>query len=396
MAKENNDGSWTEIDVSSKPTGGSLNNVEKVEFEVENTGTTATPSDTPKEVSAYTGSGGEKTATPNDDADADGAGADSPKSAGGDTEPVSETATGEKVDELDGINTKGAEKRIRHLVKQRKERDDLIERLNVDLNDARSKLITSYRTNKSFEISSLSAHENELNERVKSAEAVYLKAYDDGDKEKLLASQNLINDAKTDIKIVKARREQLQSAQQSDVAGRVMESEGGYAVPDRGQGNRQPPQQQPAIAAQPVPDKLVTDWVRNNQWFGKDEVATAVALAVDQKLKMEGYDPLSKEFYNEIDKRVRSELPHKFSQQANTANQQSTRTSMGSVNNPSQVVAGASRKSPPKTTVKLTQKDVQLAKKWGIPLDRYAAEKRKVEGQQSSETGASGYTNIDV
>jgi hypothetical protein len=52
----------------------------------------------------------------------------------------------------------------------------------------------------------------------------------------------------------------------------------------------------------------------------------------------------------------------------------------------SQVVSGASR--TPKTSsaggngskrVKLTQEDVRLANKWGIPLEQYAAEKLKVE-----------------
>jgi hypothetical protein len=103
--------------------------------------------------------------------------------------------------------------------------------------------------------------------------------------------------------------------------------------------------------------------------FGTDEVTTAVALAIDQKLKGEGFDPTTKEFYNEVDKRLQQELPHKFN---------SDRV-MDNTGKPSQVVAGSSRKSSPiGNKVKLSKRDVELAKKWDIPLDRYAAEKRKV------------------
>ena len=54
-----------------------------------------------------------------------------------------------------------------------------------------------------------------------------------------------------------------------------------------------------------TPEELLRyyqDWADNNKWFGDDEVSTAAALAIDQKLKGEGFDPNTKEFYNEIDK----------------------------------------------------------------------------------------------
>ena len=66
---------------------------------------------------------------------------------------------------------------------------------------------------------------------------------------------------------------------------------------------------------------------------------------------------------------MQQELPHKFDSDRVTDN----------TNKPSQVVAGSSRKSSPKgSKVKLSKRDVQLAKKWDIPLDRYATEKRKL------------------
>ena len=75
-----------------------------------------------------------------------------------------------------------------------------------------------------------------------------------------------------------------------------------------------------------------------------------------------------------IDRLVQQELPHKFNRE------------MDNTTKPSQVVAGTSRKSSPKNKVRLSKKDVELAKKWGIPLDRYAAEKKKVDNLSGNYT----------
>jgi len=126
-------------------------------------------------------------------------------------------------------------------------------------------------------------------------------------------------------------------------------------------------------------DPKAVEWATKNSWFGQDQIMTAAALTIDQELKGEGYDPSDDDFYEEVDNRLRQRYPHKF-QDANsepeTPRLQNTATSSA------QVVAGASR--TPKTSqsnnkVKLTQEDVRLANKWGIPLEKYAAEKLKVE-----------------
>ena len=276
-------------------------------------------------------------------------------------EEVKEEPT-EAISELDGIQTKGAEKRIRQLVQQRKEREGQIDQMQAELQQLRSELIKNQQTTKSYEISSLSSRENELNERIKMAESSYLQAYDDGEKDKLLESQNILTDAKTDLKIIQARKAQVEHLQQQEDVDRTQEA-------------KEEATYQPQPQTQQVkPDPLAQEWFDKNSWFGKDEIATAVAVAVDQKLKNEGYDPNTKEFYNEIDRLVQQELPHKFNRE------------MDNTTKPSQVVAGTSRKSSPKNKVRLSKKDVELAKKWGIPLDRYAAEKKKVDNLSGNYT----------
>ena len=215
----------------------------------------------------------------------------------------------------------------------------------------------------------MGSKESALQERIKLAESAYLNAYDEGEKEKLLEAQNILQDAKTDLKFVSARKKQLEQIQtQAETLQTVDHQEA------RGYGPQQ--QQQQQQPRQEDYDPRAVDWASKNEWFGKDEVTTAVALAIDQQLKSEGFDPSSSDFYEEVDIRLKKELPHKFRVADNTQK-------------PPQQVAGSSRKSSSnKRKVKLSSKDVSLAKKWGIPLDTYAAEKAKVD-----KTG-DGYTAI--
>ena len=279
-----------------------------------------------------------------------------------------ESTSEDTIEELDGIKTKGAEKRIRQLVTQRKEREGVIAQQNEELAKLRAELLNSQTSTQTMEVDSLGSKEAALKERIKLAENAYLQAYDDGEKEKLLEAQNILQDSKTDLKFVSARKKQLEKIQtQAETQRTVDHQEAQGYTP-----------QQPQ--SQPNPqdfDPRAVEWAKNNEnWFGKDEVTTAVALAIDQQLKTEGYDPSSSDFYNEVDARLRKELPNKFRAAENTQK-------------PPQQVAGSSRKSSSnKRKVKLSSKDVSLAKKWGIPLDTYAAEKAKVD-----KTG-DGYTAI--
>ena len=275
-----------------------------------------------------------------------------------------ESTSEDTIEELDGIKTKGAEKRIRQLVTQRKEREGVIAHQNEELAKLRAELLNSQTSTQTMEVDSLGSKEAALKERIKLAESAYLQAYDDGEKEKLLEAQNILQDSKTDLKFVSARKKQLEKVQTQAETRRTVDHQ-------EAQGYTPQQQQQQDF------DPRAVDWAKNNEnWFGKDEVTTAVALAIDQQLKTEGYDPSSSDFYDEVDARLRKELPNKFRAAENTQK-------------PPQQVAGSSRKSSSnKRKVKLSSKDVSLAKKWGIPLDTYAAEKAKVD-----KTG-DGYTAI--
>jgi len=111
---------------------------------------------------------------------------------------------------------------------------------------------------------------------------------------------------------------------------------------------------------QAEPDPKAVAWADKNDWFGNDNAMTYTAYDIHNQLVKEGIDVADDDYYTEIDKRIRKEFPHKFSDG-------------GDVSRPRQKVAGVVRKSATgRRTVKLTPSQVAIAKKLGVPLEEYA------------------------
>ena len=119
------------------------------------------------------------------------------------------------------------------------------------------------------------------------------------------------------------------------------------------------------------PDPRAEAWASKNSWFGTDRAMTYTAFEIHKDLtEKEGYDPSSDEYYEEVDKRIRVDFPHKFGK---NGDKQSTA--------PVQTVASASRSvKPGRKTVKLTSSQVAIAKKLGVPLEEYAKQLKNTEG----------------
>ena len=114
-------------------------------------------------------------------------------------------------------------------------------------------------------------------------------------------------------------------------------------------------------------DPKAEDWAARNNWFGQDSAMTYTAFDLHKKLvEEEGIDPKSDEYYEEIDKRIRLEFPHKFATKDTTTTTERAK--------PAQTVASANRPSQSgrKRTVKLTPSQVAIAKRLGVPLEEYA------------------------
>jgi len=272
-------------------------------------------------------------------------------------EPKTE-AKKEEPPELEGIETKGAQKRIRQLIKQRKDKEDQISQLmqkNEELQGLVKKRETEFSTvsKKNLEVT-----EKQLTDKMNMARVAYKNAYEAGDQDKLLQAQEMLNEAQVDLKSVNVTKEKFKQAPQQPV--------------------QQQQYQQPV--AQQAPDPRAQEWAQQNTWFGKDNVMTAAALAIDAELKQEGYSTDDIEFYQEVDKRIRESFPTKF-QEGNNQDVRQQDTSR-----PAQVVAGASRSTPNPRKVKLSKNDVNLANKWNIPLEQYAQEKMKATKSEGEYT----------
>ena len=125
----------------------------------------------------------------------------------------------------------------------------------------------------------------------------------------------------------------------------------------------QPPRQQP----QQEVDPRVEDWAERNPWYGRDTAMTHAAWGIHRQLiQVEGFDPSSDAYYDELDTRLKQTFPQKLGGGQQTQNR-AARTV--------QTVAPASRSSginSARRTVKLTPSQVAIAKKLGVPLEEYA------------------------
>jgi hypothetical protein len=143
--------------------------------------------------------------------------------------------------------------------------------------------------------------------------------------------------------------------------GKLAEIKSQHAMQDSA-ANEKPTLQQPVRQPAPVKDPKAEAWADENDWFGKDNAMTYTAFDLHRKLtEEEGMDPQSDEYYNEVDKRIRLEFPHKFDKVEQK------------ISKPTQNVASATRSSKTgRKTVKLTPTQVTIARKLGVPLEEYA------------------------
>jgi hypothetical protein len=272
----------------------------------------------------------------------------------------------EEPKELEGINTKGAEKRIRQLIKQRKERDEEVARLIKQNEELTSKLNNTQKEFTNISKLNLDATEKQLKDKLELARTNYKTAHQEGDTEKILQAQEFLNDAQNDLKSVGATKQQFKEPEVQP------------------QQQVQQPQQQ---VQQPTPDPKAQNWAEQNDWFGEDKIRTAAALAIDADLKEEGFNPTDDDYYTEIDNRLKEAFPHRYQTKEVEPKEENRKQETS----PAQVVAGGTRSSPSSNKkVKLSKEDVRLANKWNIPLEQYAQEKLKA-------TNAEGeYTTINM
>tara|TARA_Y100000004_G_scaffold185306_1_gene235323 strand:- start:3357 stop:4298 length:942 start_codon:yes stop_codon:yes gene_type:complete len=283
---------------------------------------------------------------------------------GNETEATSEPVSqGLSEEELDKRRDK-TQKRINKLVAQRKETEEreaaalqFAQQQKAEADALRAQL-SSLNTGYSAEASS------RIDSQEAQAKAAFKEAYEAGEVDKMADAQQVmakIAIEKERLRIFKGNQEKQQQAKQAQ--------QNYQAQP--GAQQQQPQQQE--YAPPPQPDAKATEWAEReeNSWFGQDRAMTATAFTIHQQLvEEEGFDPQSDEYYSEIDKRIRTEFPHKFEGKT-TRTQTVAPVTQGKT----------SQKS--KKSVKLTPAQISVAKKLGVPLDAYAKEVAKIDARNS-------------
>ena len=253
-------------------------------------------------------------------------------------------------EELDSYS-KGVQNRIKKLTeKYRQEERDKAEALRVSqqLLEENKKLKTRMQA---LDTGYLSEYGTRLQSQTDAAKRAYKEAYEAGDTDKMLEAQQALSN----IAIETQRYNTAKTRAEQQAKMQVQRQE----QPVQQQQVAQQPQPQ-----QPQPDPRAQSWAEKNDWFGQDKVMTASAFAIHQQLvEEEGFDPQTDEYYTEVDRRIRSEFPHKFQ----TAKKSGGGSQVASAGN------SASRSNKQgRRSVKLTHSQVAIAKKLGVPLEEYA------------------------
>lgn len=205
--------------------------------------------------------------------------------------------------------------------------------------------------------------------------------YNKTDTERLGEAKNRVETQVTALKhIIKKAREEgdidTETEAQQRLTTIVWEQQRlAQTLQERERAAQQPqqPRQTPEIL-QPrraEPDPRAEEWAENNPWFGQNTVMTHAVWGLHKDLiQKEGFDPTTNEYYDEIDRRMRTLFPQEFESNEAPA-QQTNRNSR-----PVQTVAPATRSSgvnnSARRSVRLKPSQVAIAKKLGVPLEEYA------------------------
>ena len=183
----------------------------------------------------------------------------------------------------------------------------------------------------------------------------YKEAYESGDAEAIAKATAKLSQATT--KVESAEKFKLPALQEPEIPATI---------------NTEPAQ------AVNRPDQRALAWQKRNEWFGADEEMTASALGLHEKLRRNGVVVGSDEYYATLDKTMRKRFPEYFGEESST---QEDRTEVQQpVKRPPTVVAPAVR-STASNKVKLTPRQVALAKKLGLTPEQYALEMKRLEKQ---------------
>lgn len=263
-----------------------------------------------------------------------------------------------EVDDLDKYSKDAKDKliRMKRVWNDERRRAEAAERERQAALEAAEKLLNENKRYRNM----IQSGEKEYKEAVtKAAEAqvyaakkAYKEAYEAGDSDAVVEAQQNLN--KAQLELDRAEKFKLPPLQEQ------------FA----------PVQTQQAYQPVARPDERVMQWQSENPWFGQDEEMTAAALGLHEKLKRQGVEVGSEEYYAKLDATMRKRFSENFGDDdvEVQTKPKADAPKAKSVTN----VAPATRSTAPKR-VRLTQSQVAIAKKLGLTPEQYVRELLKME-----------------
>jgi chromosome segregation ATPase len=264
----------------------------------------------------------------------------------------------EEVEEVEAAPKKKSrlQRRIDELVRERAAEREEKAKLASQIETLNKELQRKSTLNNDYNTLQQDYYENQIKSATKTLEAArsaYRSAKETGNTDEEIRIAEEIADAKFELKDLE-RQKHLFDRRQKTTAQQAEQMQ-------------QPvPTQQPQPQPQAQPDPRALQWAQVNTWFGQDDAKTGAAYAIDARLKMEGYDPSSEEYYSELDRQLGIAFPDLKKGNAK----------------PKQVVASVSRApSAPNNKVSLNNRQMAMARKLGVPLEEYAKFVRNANDQ---------------
>ena len=243
---------------------------------------------------------------------------------------------------------KRAEKRIKRLVKEKKDLEAQLKNLKEQeqsWTSERSELQTKSRDS---ELQAINSYIERLKAQEKQSLSALKTAKEAGDIDSEIKAQDALASVKAETLIA----QQYKVRAESDTS------------------KKDKPKSKPKVENQPTqdyaPDRQALNWQKRNEWFGgsstKDRIMTQAAMVIHKELVDEGIVPSTSpdEYYNELDSRIRGEFPERFKNKA--------------AKKVPPVLSGT-RSAIGKNQVKLTKSEVDMANRLGVSLQEYARQK---------------------
>ena len=239
---------------------------------------------------------------------------------------------------------KRAEKRIKRLVKEKKELEARLQDLSSKEQAWIQERDTLTSRSKDSELHAINQYIDRLKSQEKQSLSALKTSKESGDIDAEIKAQ----DALASVKAENLVAQQYKMRAESDAERRK---------------EKPKPQLAPTSAA---PDHKALEWQKRNEWFGststKDRIMTQAAMVIHKELIDESILPNNSpdEYYSELDSRIRDEFPDRF---------KNTR-----IKKIPTVISGT-RSAIGKNQVKLTKTEVDMANRLGVSLQDYARQK---------------------